>query len=135
MTTMEARTSILLVEADDIDRERYGRWLDDAGYEVVACPGPRGPEYTCVGSRTGVCPLTRGVELIVLDTRLDSELAVAGASAADLVSVYRATGKPVVVLDPEAGRPPLPEPGVVRLAWPPDRSDLVLAARALTTDE
>jgi hypothetical protein len=132
---METRTSILLVEADDIDRERYGTWLDDAGFEVVECPGPRGPEYTCVGSRTGTCPLTRNVELIVLDTRLDSELAVAGTSAADLVSVYRATGKPVVVLDPEAGRRPLPEPGVVRLAWPPDRSDLVLAARALTADE
>ncbi len=131
---MEARTSILLVEADDIDRERFGAWLEDAGYDVVACPGPQGPQYTCVGSRTGACPLTEGVELIVLDTRLDSELAVAGTSATDLVSVYRATGKPVVILDPEAGRPPLPEAGVVRLAWPPDRSDLVLAARALTTD-
>jgi CheY-like chemotaxis protein len=126
--------SILLVEADDADRQRYGRWLEAAGYEVVACPGPQGPEYTCVGSRTGACPLTADVELIILDTRLEGELAMAGASAADLISVYRATGRPVVVLEPRIGRAPLPEPGVVRLAWPPDRSDLVLAARALTED-
>lgn len=131
----EPRLSILLVEADDTERKRYGEWLEDAGYDVVACPGPQGPEYTCVGSRTGACPLTSGVELIVLDTRLEGEPAMAGASAADLISVYRATGKPVVILEPRIGRAPLPEPGVVRLAWPPDHSDLVLAARALTTDD
>ena len=133
--TQEPRLSILLVEADDTERKRYGEWLEDAGYDVVACPGPQGPEYTCVGSRTGACPLTSGVELIVLDTRLEGEPEMVGASADDLTSVYRATGKPVVVLDSKLGRAPLPEPGVVRLAWPPERSDLVLAARALTTDD
>lgn len=129
--TQPEEISVLLVEADDDDRERFGRWLEDAAFDVVSCPGPRAPGYTCIGGREGACPLTADVDLIVLDTRLDSELAVEGTSASDLLSVYRATGKPILLVAPD-GSLGASEPGVVRLAWPPDRADLLLAARSLT---
>ena len=131
MKSPREESSVLLVEPDGDDRERYGRWLEDAGYEVVSCPGPRAPDYTCIGGREGACPLTAGVDMIVLDARLDSELAVEGTSASDLLSVYRATGKPVLLVAPD-GSLGAHEPGVIRLAWPPDRTDLLLAARSLT---
>jgi CheY-like chemotaxis protein len=131
MTPLREEASVLLVEPDKDDRERYGRWLEDAGYDVVSCPGPRAPDYTCIGGRQGACPLTADVHLIVLDTRLDSELAVEGTSASELLTVYRATGKPILLVAPE-GSLGAHEPGVVRLAWPPDRTDLLVAARSLT---
>ena len=129
--TPREETSVLLVEADEDDRERFGRWLEDAGYDVVSCPGPRAPDYTCIGGREGACPLTAGVDMIVLDTRLDSELAVEGTSASDLLSVYRTTGKPILLVVPN-GSLGAHEPGVVPLAWPLDRADLLLATRSLT---
>ena len=120
---------VLLVEADAEDRQLYGAWLEGAGFEVMACPGPRAPDYTCIGDRDGACPLTTDVDMIVLDTRLDSEMAFEGTSASDLLSVYRATGKPILIApDGSLGAH---ERGVVRLPWPVESTDLVLSARSV----
>jgi CheY-like chemotaxis protein len=119
------KMSVLLVEPDAIDRDLYGGWLEDAGFEVVTCPGPGAPDYECVGGRTGFCPLAAGVDLIVLDVRLHSDLVGYGTSASDLLTVYRATGKPVLALDPETPSPADAE--VTQLSRPLDRSDLLAA--------
>ena len=39
----------LVVEADRAERERFGTWLERSGFEVLMCPGPTEPDYTCVG--------------------------------------------------------------------------------------
>ncbi len=38
-----APAPILLVEHDEQRRALFGGWLQDAGYEVLACPGPSAP--------------------------------------------------------------------------------------------
>jgi hypothetical protein len=49
---MPVTGTVLLVEADEGERERLGEALEDAGYEVVGCPGPTVPDYTAsVGGR------------------------------------------------------------------------------------
>src|SRR6266498_4008485 len=58
---------ILLVEHDEQRRALIGGWLQDAGYDVLTCPGPSAPEYSCIGSRAGGCPLVDPASLVVLD--------------------------------------------------------------------
>jgi hypothetical protein len=43
--------TVLLVESDHAESERLGRALENAGYEVITCPGPTAPEYACIGGR------------------------------------------------------------------------------------
>src|SRR5438067_1513658 len=59
--------SILLVERDKVTADRLAGWLEDAGFDVLACPGPSAPGYRCVGSLRGSCPLVEPVDLVVLD--------------------------------------------------------------------
>lgn len=42
-----ARRTVLVVEADPAERERFGSWLEGSGFDVLACPGPTEPDYTC----------------------------------------------------------------------------------------
>ena len=44
------------VEADADERDRFGAWLEDEGFELLVCVGPTEPDYTCIGARTGACP-------------------------------------------------------------------------------
>jgi hypothetical protein len=60
-------STVLLVVADRDEREAFGSGLEAAGFEVLSCPGPTEPDYTCVGAREGVCPLVRDADAIVLD--------------------------------------------------------------------
>ena len=55
--------TILLVESERLVRDVAGRWLEDAGHEVLACPGPSGPDSTCLGASGKPCPLERGADL------------------------------------------------------------------------
>jgi hypothetical protein len=83
------RPVVLNVDRDPDTRDRVGRWLEDAGLDVVACPGPTAPEFTCIGSRDGHCPLAQKADLIVLDLWLDSDAAMIGTRAWNLVRFYR----------------------------------------------
>ena len=89
---------VLLVEADVVERELYGSALEAAGFDVVTCPGPTEPDYTCVGGRTRTCPLVEEAELVVLDMTLDSEAVMTGTAAEELLGLYLTSGRPVVVL-------------------------------------
>ncbi len=121
---------MLVVEASPSERGRYGAWLEGAGYPVLVCPGPTEPDYTCVGSRGGACPLATESSVVVLDMSLDSEAVVMGTPAEELLGLYLLSGHRVVVL---GSRPGEEIPGrLVRLARHPDREELVAAVRSLT---
>src|SRR6266511_2742711 len=55
---------VLVVDRDPDTRDRIGAWLEDAGLDVLVCPGPTAPEFTCVGSGEGRCPLARAADLV-----------------------------------------------------------------------
>jgi CheY-like chemotaxis protein len=117
---------VLVVEAEPSNRRRYSAWLEDSGFEVSACPGPSAPDYSCVGARQGRCPLVEPVDAVVLGLDLDSEVEGEGTSAAELLSLYTGTGRPVVAVgsDPRIVRV-YPERLTIGLAGPPTRGQLV----------
>jgi CheY-like chemotaxis protein len=117
--------TVLLVEADAEDRELLGSWLEGAGFQVLACPGPQAPGYICVGGRTGRCPLIEPADIIVVDLRLLSEDAIDGTGAAELLTLYTSSGKPVVALGPDQEITRVFAPAVVTGPWPPEPYSLV----------
>ncbi|HEX9410703.1 MAG TPA: hypothetical protein VF986_03285 [Actinomycetota bacterium] len=122
------RSVVLLVEQDPELRDRMGGWVEEAGYEVVICPGPSAPDYTCVASRGVPCALARAADLVVLDLWLASDSALQGTSSTKLLSYYLRAGKPVVGLSPGRDHSRLVklflEEDVVLLDWPPDQREL-----------
>jgi hypothetical protein len=87
---------VLVVEPDPMRRGTYGEWLEEAGYEVMACPGPTAPDYTCVGGREDACPLIEPADVVLLNLDLDSDVHAVGTSSFDLLALYSDAGKPVV---------------------------------------
>jgi len=123
----EGRGTVLVVEADPGERERFGSWLDEAGFTVLVCPGPTEPDYTCVGSREGMCPLVGGANAVVLDMSLDSEAVMEGTPAESLLDLYLTADVPVVVLG--SHRPTDETSGLIRLPRHPGREELVGSVR------
>jgi hypothetical protein len=127
---MPARGAVLLVESTPAERERLGEALEDAGYEVITCPGPTAPDYTCVGDRVGYCTLVERADVVVLDPWLAGDEVGVGTSADVLVELYASRGRTVVLLgsagwlDPHAGR------HLVSLGDRPDAAEVVAAVRA-----
>ena len=121
--------AVVLVEADPGERERIGSVLEGCGYEVSVCPGPTGPDYTCVGSREGRCALTSSGAVIVLDMSLDSEAVLTGTAAEELLALYLFGGHRVVAL---GSHPAADVPGqLIRLPRHPEPSLLTAAVRSL----
>jgi DNA-binding response OmpR family regulator len=128
----EERASVLLVERSRGVRDRIGRWLEDAGYDVLGCPGPTAPEYRCVAGKGGSCPLVPGADAVVLDLSLESDAVLEGTSALDLLGYYLGSGLPVVVLTHEDEPVHLfSEENLTILSWPPDHREMVKTVRAL----
>lgn len=89
---------VLLVAAEPATRERLGGWLASEGHDVIECPGPTAPEYTCIGSRGGDCPLAKAADVVVLDLHLDSDAAMTGTPSWQLVDYYVGRGNPVIAI-------------------------------------
>lgn len=123
------RDTILVVEADPAERERFGSWLEGSGFDIVLCPGPTEPDYTCVGSRDGVCPLVEDADVVVLDMSTESEAVVMGTAAEELLALYLLSGSRVVVLGSHAGDEV--EGHLRRLPRHPERRELISAVRSL----
>lgn len=121
---------VLVVEADPAERELFSSWLDESGFTVMACPGPTEPDYTCVGDRTGACPLAEAADVIVLDMSLDSEALMTGTAAEELLGLYLVSGRPAVTLGSWDGDE---VPGeLIRLRRHPTRETLLGAVRELS---
>ena len=80
---------ILVVSDDPAVRDTVGEWLDSVGLEVMSCPGPTGPDYTCVGGRSEGCPLAHASDVVVLDTSLAGQAVMEGASTDELLGVEK----------------------------------------------
>jgi CheY-like chemotaxis protein len=91
--------NVLVVEPNPIERERLGAALEGDGFRVLLCSGPTKPDYTCLGARSGTCPLATDPCVVVLDMRLDSEAVMTGTPAEDLLGMYLGSGHPVVTLE------------------------------------
>jgi hypothetical protein len=130
----EERQPVALVVA--FDRAEGGlteKVLERAGFDVLWCPGPGGPDFTCIGVRTARCPLAQTADLIVLDLWLegDERAEAGGFGSIDLLEYYRSQDTPIVALDHGAERPrSFPDQHVTVLAWPPDLAELLEAALA-----
>ncbi len=97
------RGPVLVVEADPLERERFGSWLEGAGFDVLQCPGPTEPDYTCVGVRDGACPLLEEAVVVVLDMSTESEAVMMGTAAEEILGLYLLAGTRVVVLGSHPG--------------------------------
>jgi hypothetical protein len=124
-----APNGVLVVEADGAERDRYASALESAGFQVLTCPGPTEPDYTCVGAREGTCPLLEEAAVVVLDMSLDSEALLIGTPAEELLGLYLTSGRPVVVLGSRAG--PTLEGQLVRLRRHVDDEQVVATVRSL----
>ena len=124
--------TVLVVERSDEARDRLACWIEEAGCTVTACPGPTAPDYRCVGGRTGSCPLVREADAIVLDLWLESDAALEGTSAIDLLGYYLGSGSPVIALTHSEGFVDMfCDEGLVTLSSPPDRREVVETIRSL----
>jgi len=123
------RTTVLVVEADALERERYGAWLERSGFDVLVCPGPIEPDYTCVGARDGVCPLVQEADVVVLDMSTESEAVVMGTAAEELLALYILTGSRVVVLGSHPGEEVAGQ--LIRLRRHPDEELLLAGVTSL----
>ena len=121
-------TTVLMVESERLVREFVADRLQQAGYDVIACPGPSAPNYTCIGTRGDRCPLEVAADVVVLDAELPGEEVIDAASGLDLLSYYTASGKPVVTL--RAGSDVLrlfAGERILPLRWPPATNALIQA--------
>jgi hypothetical protein len=122
-------STVLLVEADADERDRFGAWLEAEGFDLLVCTGPTEPDYTCIGARTGACPLAAEASVVILDMSLDSEAVVMGTAAEELLGMYLMSGHPVIVLGSHGGEEISGQ--LVRLRRHPSRDELIGAIRAL----
>lgn len=129
MTASRVAETVLLVEADEAERDRLASLFEDVGFEVSTCPGPTGPDYTCVGSRGGACALAADAAVVVLDMSLESEAVVRGTAAEELLAMYLFGGHKIVALGSHPGGE---VPGqLIRLHRHPEREELVRAVSEL----
>lgn len=127
-----SRGTVLLVESDAQERERLATGLEDAGFDVTLCPGPSGPDYTCVGARTLECPLAKGASVVVLDMWLEGEDLLDGTPAEELLNVYLLAGHRVVALASQLHDEEIPGRSV-RLRRRPESEELVTAIGSLAS--
>ena len=104
---------VLLVEPDPAEREQLGSWLEAAGYGVINCPGPPGAGMVCLGQRGQACGLVEISDLLVLDLRLVRDAAGERTPGRRLVHYYLSSGKPVLLLGDDPGKPYRDDPVVV----------------------
>ncbi len=127
----EATTTVLVVEPQSDVRDRIGGLAEAAGFDVLTCPGPTGPDYACMGVRGPGCPLAAYADLVVLDLSLDSELALEGATAVELITYYLGEGKRILALSRNGAEEvhPFDEEGISVLRWPGEGRDFVAKLR------
>jgi hypothetical protein len=124
------RGTVLLVESDASERERLGEALEEAGYEVIACPGPIAPTYTCIGGREGYCPLVERADVVVLDPWLAGDEVGVGTTSDGLLALYSRSGRTVVTIGAGGSLDPTTRGLVIALEQGPPAGQVVAAVRS-----
>ena len=88
----------LLVSSDPTIGNAVANALEDTGDDVMWCRGPSGTDSVCAAVRGTRCPLTSGIDAVVVDTWLTSDQLGRGFRSSRLVEYYEHLGLPVVVL-------------------------------------
>ncbi len=128
----KASPTVLLVEPDPGARELYGSWLEDAGMDPINCPGPHLPEFRCLGTCDGPCPLVDVADVAVLNLRRLPGVSKRGLPGWRLLRYYLARGKPVVVIADNYRTDRSFRPEQVFVLRPnPGAQSLLLAIRAM----
>jgi CheY-like chemotaxis protein len=124
--------TVLVVEHDPVARHVLTGSLEGAGFDVIECPGPSAPDYTCVAARGEPCALARAADAIVLDLHQASDIMMCGLAGWQLFLYYYERGHRIVVLlggdDPVR---PLPESRVAVVRRPATGHKVVTAVREL----
>lgn len=133
------RAVVLIVEQDPEMRDRIGSWLESDGHQVLACPGPTHPDYTCVAARGTPCALANAADVVVLDLWLASDRLLMGTSSTRLLGHYLAGGQPVVAISSRPDNTRLAklflEEALIVVEWPPERRELCETVRAVLREE
>lgn len=122
---------VLVVESDYDELRRISEWLDGTGYDVMLCLGPSEPDYICIASRGLACPLADAADVVVLDLRLRSDVAMTGTSGGELLRYYRERGKRVIAISGDGNAvQSLPDDQVSVVTRPLERESFVWALRS-----
>ena len=130
-TGLARRSTVLLVEADPSDRERFSTWLESAGIDPINCPGPHQPDFTCLGTSRASCPLVEVADIAVLDVRRLPGISTKGLPGWRLIRFYLERGKPVVVIADRYRKSAFRPEQIFVLRPNPGRESLLLAVRAV----
>ncbi|HSO93104.1 MAG TPA: hypothetical protein VLS53_01365, partial [Candidatus Dormibacteraeota bacterium] len=116
-------------------KERYGEWLEAAGYIVSNCPGPTVSEHTCLGVRGLPCPLGHAADVVLLDSRRLPGVSNKETPGWRLLRYYLKTGKPIVLIADRyrADRAFRPEQVAV-IHSDPGRESVLLAVRRMVKE-
>lgn len=124
--------AVLVVARSPETRGGLASWLEDEGEDVMMCPGPGAPDYTCIGSRGERCVLAEAADVVVIDLELAGDVAMAGTPGWELFLYYYSLGRKIVAIvgsdDPVR---PRPDDQVVVLRRPADPREIIDAICAL----
>jgi CheY-like chemotaxis protein len=128
--------TVLVVARTPAARRDLGSWLEDEGEEVMMCPGPGAPDYTCIGSRDDRCVLAEAADVVVIDLELAGDVAMAGTPGWQLFLYYVSLGKKVVaIFGSEDPIRPLADDQVAVVRRPAEPREIIDAIRALRAGE
>lgn len=107
-TKRKRRSTALVVSEDSGLLESLTQWLEADGIEVMDCPGPRAPHFSCIGLRGEPCPLVGGADVVLLDLHPEPGQLIDRTGRAGLVSYYRQRGRHLVAMVDAANTLELP---------------------------
>jgi len=133
MATKVKRGSTALVVSEDPGLvEGLTRWLETDGIDVIACPGPRAPQFSCMGLRGIPCPLVGAADIVLLDLHPEPGQLVDRTRRTELISYYRQRGQTVLAIVEAAGLVEFPGgDGVAIVDRLAERGELLGAVRDL----
>lgn len=79
-------------------RDSVGGRLEDDGIEVMSCPGPRAPHFSCIGIRGLGCPLQEAAGVVLLDLHPEPGMYLDTTARVSLVEYYHEHAKTVLAL-------------------------------------
>jgi hypothetical protein len=129
---MQRRPTVLVVSDDLGLSDEVGAWLEEAGQDVLLCPGPR--QGGCIGLAGRRCALQVAAEVVVLDLHPTGDSFVDASSRTELASCYSISGKTVLVLTDDSSQPEqLGTIGAATLGRFADRQQVTETVQALMT--